>query len=424
MILRPRYLEQLKDYMWDGQIKIITGIRRCGKSVLLFELFYNYLLDTGVQPKNIIRLELDKRRDAKYRNPVQLAGYIETILNGSTEKYYLFIDEIQFCYEVPDADNPGHSITVYDMLNELKGWSNLDVYVTGSNSKMLSHDIATEFRGRASQIQVWPLSFSEYHNYIGGDRRDNFDTYMVYGGMPYLFNLKNERQQADYLKRLFAEVYIKDIVERKHIRHRDLLEDILNLLSSSVGSLTNPANITNTLRSIRKTAVNASTASDYLRHIQEAFLVTEAKRYDIKGKRYMDTPCKYYYTDLGLRNARLNFRQIDPGHIMENIIFNELLAREYSVDVGIVTDRRHGQNAQKEIDFIVNRGDKRVYIQSAYEINSSEKENTELDSLKLTKDFFGKIIIQRDLPRAYTDENGILHCSVTEFLLNEDICNL
>ncbi len=421
MINRDRYLQKVVDYMWDGQIKVITGIRRCGKSTLLFHLFYDYLLKKGVKAENIIQLELDKRKFAKYRSPIVLAEFVEKQVKDRRKKYYLFIDEIQFCYAVPDPDNAGQEITVYDLLNELKDYENLDVYVTGSNSKMLSKDIATEFRGRASQIQVYPLSFSEYHRYKGGSARDNFDAYMVYGGMPYLLKLKNPEQQKKYLSSLFDEVYIKDIVERNRVERPDILANIMENLSSQVGSLTNPTNITNSLKSVKNEKLSVNTVSAYIGYCKDAFIVNEAKRYDVKGKHYFDYPNKYYYMDVGLRNALLNFRQIDPGHLMENVIYNELVSRGYSVDVGVVVDRRSGEKIKKEIDFVVNDGDKRLYIQSAWTMNTNEKIEAELDSLKLAKDFFAKIVVQNDIPETFRDNDGILHMKLIDFLLTPNI---
>lgn len=421
MIVRERYLQKIVDYMWDGQIKVITGIRRCGKSTLLFQIFYEYLLKKGSKAENIITLELDKRKYVKYRNPIVLAEYVESQVKDRRKKYYLFIDEIQFCYSVPDPDNAGHEVTVYDLLNELKDYENLDVYVTGSNSKMLSKDIATEFRGRASQIHVYPLNFAEYHGHKGGSARDNLDSYMLYGGMPYLLKLKNSEQQKQYLSSLFEEVYIKDIVERNKVERSDILGNILDNLSSQISSLTNPTNITNALKSIKNEKLSKNTVSDYIEYCKDAFIVSEAKRYDVKGKHYFDYPNKYYFADVGLRNARLNFRQIDSGHLMENIVYNELVSRGYSVDVGVVVDRRKGENAQKEIDFVVNQGDRRIYIQSAWQMNTDEKINAELDSLKLAKDFFSKIIVQNDIPETFRDTDGILHVNLIEFLLNPDI---
>ena len=417
MFQRERYIQKIVDYMHDGQVKVITGIRRCGKSTLLFDLFYDYLLINGVPAENVIKIQLDKRKDSKYRNPIVLADYVEKILSGKLEQYYLFIDEVQFCYSVPDPDNAGYEITLYDMLNELKDYKNLDVYVTGSNSKMLSKDISTEFRGRSSQIRVFPLSFSEYNEAVGGDWRDNLEHYMIYGGMPYLLQLKNDEQRVTYLSSLFDEVYIKDIVERNSIERVDIMNDILNVLSSLMSSLTNPLNITNTLKSVKNEKLSVNTVSSYIEYCKDSFLVAEAKRYDVKGKHYFDYPNKYYFTDVGLRNARLGFRQIDTGHIMENIIYNELVLRGYSVDVGVVVDRTKGQNAQKEIDFVVNNVDKRIYIQSALRMDEDEEVNAELKSLLLAKDFFKKIIIRMDIPRSFYDENGIFHCTLIDFLL-------
>lgn len=421
MIARDSYIRLLKEYMHDGQVKVITGIRRCGKSVLLFQLFYEYLLNSGVPEDHIIKLELDKRKDAKYRNPIRLADHVNELISNNPQQFYLFIDEIQFCYETQDPDNPGYSITIYDLLNELKDSPNLDVYVTGSNSKMLSKDIATEFRGRASQIHVYPLSFSEYNQAMGGDRRDNFEQYLIYGGMPYLLNLQSIRQKQDYLQSLFREVYIKDIIEYNGIERQDILDDMLDFFSSSVGSLTNATKIVNSLNSVKHASVSNNTVSAYIGYMIDAFLIYEARRYDIKGKSYFDYPNKYYYTDIGLRNARLQFRQIDPGRMMENIIYMELIRRGYAVDVGVVTDRRNGQKKQKEIDFVVNQGDKRMYIQSAWQMANLAKENTEMDSLKLTNDFFKRIIIRSDIPGMMTDNQGIIHCNIIDFLLREDL---
>lgn len=420
MIQRDLYLHRLVSYMWDGQIKVITGIRRCGKSILLFELFRDYLLAQGVDIENIIMVELDKRKDIKYRNPITLCNMVEAKIQQSTQQYYLFIDEVQLSVSVPDPDLPGEMVTIYDMLNELRGYNNLDVYVTGSNSKMLSSDIITEFRGRSSQIHVYPLSFREFFSAVGGDKRDAFDRYMLYGGMPYLLNLREDAQRKAYLQQLFNAVYIKDIVEREGIERPDILSDVLDYLASSVSSLTNPTNIANTLNSIQKANVSVNTVSNYLGYLKNAFLISEAKRWDVKGKHYFQYPNKYYYTDIGLRNARVNFRQFDPGHIMENILYNELIIQGYSVDVGVVTDRRKRQNVQKEIDFVVNQGDKKVYIQSAYELSHAEKTAGELDSLRLTNDFFGKIVMRRDIPASFSDENGIRHINVLDFLLGKE----
>jgi len=421
MIDRKRYLNKIVDYMNDGQIKVITGIRRCGKSTLLFELFYNYLLQQGVKEESVIKLQLDSRPYAKYRNPVLLAEYVANRMQHRKDKQYLFIDEIQYCYSVDDPDNPGYKITVYDVLNELKSYKNLDVYVTGSNSRMLSSDIGTQFRGRASQIRVYPLSFQELQQYLGGDIEKNLRQYMLYGGMPYLVNLKNDSQRREYLKSLFDEVYLKDILERFSLDKLDVLENVLDLLASSIGSLTNPTNIANTLTSVKHVKISAVTVAKYLKFVMDSFLISEVKRYDVKGKHYFDYPNKYYYVDIGLRNARINFRQQDLGYVMENIIYNELLARGYAVDVGVVRDRQNGSNLQIEIDFVANYGDRRVYIQSAYGLFNEDKLATELKSLVLAKDFFRKIIIRNDILESFEDENGIYHCRFCDFLLNEHI---
>ena len=419
IIARDRYLNQIIDYMGDGQIKVITGIRRCGKSVLLFNLFNDYLLSHGVKEEDIIKIQLDQRKNSKYRNPIVLADYIESIVSNSKKNYFVFIDEIQFCFEVDDPNNKGHKISIYDLLNELKSYSNLDVYVTGSNSQMLSKDIATQFRGRASKIHVWPLSFTEYHSYYNRDVRDDFDQYMIYGGMPYLLTRKNDQQKKDHLTALYDEIYVKDIVERYNIQKIDILEKILNYLSSSISSLTNPNNIVKALKEQEDIKTTSNTVASYLSYIEDTFLIEKAQRYDIKGKKYFDYPNKYYFCDVGLRNARLNFRQQDRGHIMENIIYNELRMRGYSVDVGVVEERRNNDRINREIDFVVNYGDKKLYIQSAYEIPTNQKSQNETASLKLTDDFFQKIIIQRDITGQYTDADGIIHWNIIDFLLGQ-----
>lgn len=419
MIKRDFYLERLIHNMWNGEIKVITGIRRCGKSVLLFDLFYEYLIAQGVSEDHIIKIELDQRRYYKFRNPITLCEYVEdTVSNRSAEKYYLFIDEVQFTERVVDKENGGIKVTIYDMLNELKAYKNLDVYVTGSNSKGLSKDIATEFRGRATQIYVFPLSFDEFYSFTGGDEQKALDTYMLYGGMPRLLALKDEKDKKDYLTSLYNELYVKDIVERNRIEREDILNDILNFLASQISSLTNPNNIANAISSMKNDKINSTMVSNYVKYIIDSFLISMAKRYDVKGKTYFNYPNKYYYTDIGLRNARLNYRQYDPGHIMENIIYNELIRRGYSVDVGVVYDRVGGGNVQKEIDFVVNDADKKIYIQSALRMDDDKKTSSELLPLILTKDFFKKIIIRMDVSHNFYDDNGIFHCNLIDFLLN------
>ena len=418
MIKRDFYLHRMIHHMWNGEIKVITGIRRCGKSVLLFDLFYEYLLSQGVQEDHIIKIELDQRRYYKFRNPITLCEYVEGLISAKKEdKFYLFIDEVQLTIKMIDKENGGIEVSIYDMLNELKAYKNLDVYVTGSNSKGLSKDIATEFRGRASQIHVFPLSFAEFYSHVGGDERKALDTYMLYGGMPRLLAFTEEKDQKDYLSSLYSELYIKDIVERSGIEREDILNDILDFLASQISSLTNPTNIANALNSMKHEKINSTLVSNYVQHIIDSFLISMARRYDVKGKTYFKYPNKYYYTDIGLRNARLNYRQYDPGHIMENIIYNELLCRGYSVDVGVVTDRSRGANTQKEIDFVVNDADKKIYIQTAFRMDTDKKSASELTSLLLTKDFFKKIIVRMDIPHSFYDDNGIFHCNLIELLL-------
>lgn len=419
MIKREPYLNRLIRNMWNGEIKVITGIRRCGKSVLLFDLFYEYLLSQGVSEDHILKIELDQRRYYKYRNPIVLCEYVEnTIKERNDEKLYLFIDEVQLTAKVVDRENGDIEVTIYDMLNELKAYKNLDVYVTGSNSKGLSKDIATEFRGRATQIHVFPLSFAEFYSAVGGDERKALDTYMLYGGMPRLLALEDEKDKKDYLMSLYSELYVRDIVERNGIEREDVLNDILDFLASQISSLTNPNNIANAISSMKNEKINASMVSNYVQYIIDSFLVSMAKRYDVKGKTYFKYPNKYYYTDIGLRNARLNYRQYDPGHIMENMIYSELLRRGYSVDVGMVCDRTSGSKVQKEIDFVVNDADKKIYIQSAFRMDTDQKEFSELSSLMLTKDFFKKIVVRMDVPHNYYDDNGIFHCNLIDFLLD------
>ena len=418
MIKRDSYLNRMIHHMWNGEVKVITGIRRCGKSVLLFDLFYEYLLSQSVQEDHIIKIELDQRRYYKFRNPITLCEYVEDLVSGKKdEKFYLFIDEVQLTTKVIDKENGGIEVSIYDMLNELKAYKNLDVYVTGSNSKGLSKDIATEFRGRATQIHVFPLSFEEFYSHVGGDEKKALDTYMLYGGMPRLLALTDEKDKKDYLSSLYSELYIKDIVERNGIEREDILHDILDFLASQISSLTNPTNIANALTSMKNEKVNSTLVSNYVQHIIDSFLISMAKRYDVKGKTYFKYPNKYYYTDIGLRNARLNYRQYDPGHIMENIIYNELLRRGYFVDVGVVTDRTGGANLQKEIDFVVNDADKKIYIQSAFQMDTEKKESSELASLILTKDFFKKIIVRMDIPHNFYDDTGIFHCNLIDLLL-------
>ena len=426
-IKRDSYLQQLISYRFDGLVKVITGIRRCGKSYLLKNIYRGYLLENGVKDEQIITIELDLAKDIKYRNPLILSSYIREKVEKSKEEYYLFVDEIQMSDEVANPYNPdGKRITFYDALNDLRGLSNLDVYVTGSNSKMLSSDILTEFRGRSDEIRVHPLSFAEYYSAVGGDKNEAFDEYAFYGGMPLILSRPNDATKMNYLKSLFQEVYIKDIVERKRIERQDVLEQILDLLCSSVGSLTNPTKIANTLKSKQGYSVSANTIRTYIGHLEDAFLFSESKRYDVKGKSYFDSPNKYYSEDIGLRNARIGFRQQEMTHIMENIIYNELNIRQFLVDVGVVYQRAINDNGNsvripREIDFVVNSGGKRTYIQSAYAMPDDEKAEIELRPFTLTGDFFPKIVVRKDIGKRWYDDNGILNINVTDFLLDKDV---
>ena len=426
-IRRDRYLRQITGFMWDGQVKVITGIRRCGKSYLLNVLFRNYLLEKGVSAENIISVELDLTKDIQYRDPLVLAGYVRSRTEGRQEQYYLFVDEIQMSDEVSNPYNPeGKKITFYDALNDLRSIPNLDVYVTGSNSKMLSRDILTEFRGRSDEIHVHPLSFAEYYSAVGGDREAAFDEYAFYGGMPLILSRPDDTAKADYLTSLFSEVYFKDIVERKKVGREDILSLLLDLLCSSVGSLTNPKKIADTLRSKTSENTSQNTISSYIAYLEDAFLFSEAKRYDVKGRRYFEYPYKYYCEDIGLRNARIGFRQQEMTHIMENIIYNELIIRGFSVDVGVVfsNEKNPGGSYSKmprEIDFIASKGSRKVYIQSAFALPDEEKREQELRPFALTGDSFPKVTVRKDIRKKWYDENGVLNIGLTEFLLDDDL---
>ncbi len=426
-IKRDSYLQQLISYRFDGLVKVITGIRRCGKSYLLKNIYRDYLLQNGVKNKQIITVELDLAKDIKFRNPLLLSSYVREKVEGSKEEFYLFVDEIQMSDEVSNPYNKdGKKITFYDTLNDLRSLPNLDVYVTGSNSKMLSSDILTEFRGRSDEIRVHPLSFAEYYSAIGGDKNEAFDDYAFYGGMPLVLSRPNDVAKMNYLKSLFTEVYIKDIVERKRIERQDVLEQILDLLCSSIGSLTNPAKIADTLKSRQTAFVSANTIRAYIGYLEDAFLFSESKRYDVKGKSYFDFPNKYYSEDIGLRNARIGFRQQEMTHIMENIIYNELINRQFSVDVGVVYARTVNQNGNsvrspREIDFVVTSGGKKTYIQSAYAIPNEEKMEAELRPFALTGDFFPKIVVRKDIGKRWYDENGILNIGLIDFLLDKEL---
>ena len=430
-IKRNRYLKEIIAFMWDGQVKVITGIRRCGKSYLLRKLFKNHLLNEGVAEDHILSFELDLARDIRYRNPLELSAHVREVVEHSSDRYYLFVDEIQMSDEVLNPYNPsGKKITFYDALNDLKSLSNLDIYVTGSNSKMLSSDILTEFRGRSDEIHVHPLSFSEYYMAVGGDKQNAFDDFAFYGGMPLILSRPTDSAKMAYLKSLFSEVYLKDIVERKKIKREDVLSAILDLLCSSIGSLTNPTKVTAAINTMQKRSgeniVSLNTVKAYMDCLSDSFLFTECKRWDVKGKSYFDYPNKYYCEDLGLRNARIGFRQQEMTHIMENIIFNELIIRECSVDIGIVYGNEKNSKGKitpvaQEINFIANSGNKKTYIQSAYALGTEEKAISENRPFWLTGDSFPKIIVRSDIRKRWYDEKGILNINVIDFLLDDTL---
>ncbi len=430
-IKRDRYLNKLISFMWDGQVKVIIGIRRCGKSYLLHRLFRNYLLNQGVDETHILSFELDLVRDIRFRNPLELAGHVRGAVEGKDERFYLFVDEIQMSDEVENPYNSkGKKITFYDALNDLKSLSNLDIYVTGSNSKMLSSDILTEFRGRSDEIRVHPLSFSEYYAAVGGDKYDAFDAYAFYGGMPLILSRPTDAAKMQYLTSLFSEVYLKDIVERKKIKREDVLASILDLLCSSVGSLTNPTKVTDSINTKQRRSgenvVSPNTVKSYMDHLADAFLFAECKRWDVKGKNYFDYPNKYYCEDVGLRNARIGFRQQEMTHIMENIIYNDLIIRECAVDIGIVYGKEANVQGKvstvtREIDFIAARGGKKSYIQSAYALLTEEKTAQENKPFSLIGDSFPKFIVRHDIRKRWYDNNGILNIGIIDFLLDDTI---
>lgn len=426
IISRDVYLNRIISKMENGLIKVITGIRRCGKSFLLFNLFHDYLIENGIEEKQIISIALDDDLFVNYRDPDKLSKYIRGKIVNS-DMYYILIDEVQYAITNDELKNP-ETIKLYSVLNGLMRLRNVDIYVTGSNSKMLTKDVMTAFRGRGDEVKIYPISFKEYYSFVGGDKSDAYEEYALYGGMPLVLTKNSDAEKVNYLQALFTEVYFKDIAERYDIELPDVLSELTDDLCSSVGSLTNANKISNTLRTVKNIKVSSTTISNYLNYLTESFLFSNAKRYDIKGKKYFEYPSKYYCTDIGLRNARLNFRQQEETHIMENIIYNELLCREYSVDVGVVeiVETNAGKRTKKqcEIDFVVNRGLKKYYIQSALSVSEQAKLETELRPLKNTKDFFKKIIITKTSMRPWTDDDGILHLGLYEFLLNENSLEL
>lgn len=427
-IERNRYLKRLVSLRDNGQVKIITGIRRCGKSFLLNTLFHDYLLQDGVKPKQIIMIELDNDSNARYRNPIELGDYVRTLTSDKSKRYYVVLDEIQ---KVASIRNPflpkdaDERIGFVDVLNGLRSQSNIDLYVTGSNSKMLSSDIATEFRGRGDIIQLAPLTFDEFYAAFPTDKRLAWREFITYGGMPKLMSLSSYEEKAKYLTDLFQLIYLADVVERNKLKADiSILDDLLNIVASSIGSLTNPTRLANTFESVMHLRIKNETLSHYLDSFVDAFILSKAHRYDIKGKAYIDTPLKYYFSDIGLRNVKINFRQQEENHIMENILYNELTARGFNVDVGVVPVRWRDKEEKMrqsmlEVDFVVNKAEKRYYIQSALTVADEEKRLQETNSLNRIGDSYQKLIIVKDDILPWTDDKGVKYINIQDFLLND-----
>lgn len=421
-IVRDLYLNRLIDRMHNGMVKVITGIRRCGKTYLLFELFGNYLRARGVPDDHIIEVAFDAEESVALRDPGALSAYLRSRIADSREQYYVFLDEVQYVItkeELKSTDTPPR---LYGVLNGLLRMRNVDVYVTGSNSKLLSSDVMTEFRGRGDEVRVRPLTFSEFMQTFDGDRYQGWAEYTVYGGMPLVASMRSDEQKVRYLERLFDETYLRDVVDRYELRKSGELGDLVSVLASDIGALTNPNKLERTFRSVLHSKIGVQTIAHYIDCLEDAFLIEEARRYDVKGRRYIGSPVKYYFEDVGLRNARLGFRQIEESHIMENIVYNELRARGYSVDVGVVESReRDGGRSirrQLEVDFVARLGSERYYIQSALEVRTPEKESQEKASLRGIDDSFRKIVLVRDVVKPLYDEHGVLTMSVFDFLLD------
>ena len=429
MYPREQYLKEIISKKDNGRIKIITGLRRSGKSVLLFQLYREWLLGEGVKEDQIIALALDILENARYRNPLELDKYVRDHMVDPKKRYYIFIDEIQFVSEIqnPYVDNEDAKITFIDVILGFMHMDNADVYVTGSNSKMLSSDILTQFRDRGDEIRVYPLSFAEFYNEYEGDKRGAWQDYYTYGGMPLATSLESHEEKSRYLRDLYDRTYIKDVLERHEIKNdTEVLDILLDVLASGIGSLTNPSKLANTFKSERQIGIGSETIEKYIGYFEESFLIEKAVRYDVKGRKYIGTPAKYYYTDLGLRNARLGFRQLEETHIMENVLYNDLIRRGMNVDVGVVeynTKDADGKKIRKqlEVDFVVNQGGKRFYIQSALSIADPDKKEQEIESLKRIPDSFSKMVVVRDYLKPWQDENGITYVGIEQFLLNEEL---
>lgn len=429
MFPRKQYLEKLIKKKDNGRVKVITGLRRCGKSVLLFKLYKDYLLSEGVAQEQIIGLALDVLANAKYRNPMELDKYIRDQITDSSKRYYVFIDEIQFVSRIqnPYVDDPTAKITFIDVVLGLMQIPNADIYVTGSNSNMLSSDILTQFRDRGDEIRVHPLSFAEFYEEYKEDKRGAWQDYYTYGGMPVVTTLDSHEEKSRYLSDLFTGTYIKDVLERHKVTNDDeVLGILLDILASSVGSLTNPSKLSNTFKSEMQKSIASDTIERYLGYFTDAFIIRKAERYDVKGKRYIKTPAKYYYSDPGLRNARLGFRQIEETHLMENVIYNDLIRRDLNVDVGVVeyntrNARGKSERRQLEVDFVVNKGSDRYYIQSALTVADPAKREQEIASLLRIPDSFRKIVVVKDYMKPWHDDHGIMYVGVEQFLLDSEL---
>ena len=427
-LARKEYLRKLINKMDNGRVKIITGIRRCGKSYLLFELFTKYLKENGIAQNQIIGLALDELQNAKYRNPIELDKYIREKITDESKRYYILIDEIQFVSEIqnPYVDAENAKLTFVDVVLGLIKIKNADVYITGSNSKMLSSDILTQFRDRGDEIRVFPLSFAEFYEVYKGNERNAWLDYYTYGGMPVVLSLSSHEEKSQYLRDLFTLTYLKDVIERNSVQNEaETLEILVNTVASAIGSLTNPSKLSNTFASEKHININSTTLDKYLNYFSDAFLMSKVQRYDVKGRKYIHTPVKYYFTDVGIRNARLGFRQQEESHIMENILYCDLIRRGYDVDVGvvekhIVTDDGKKVRKKLEVDFVVNRGSRRYYIQSALSVADPEKQKQEIASLIQIPDSFKKIIVVRDYIKPRQDENGILYIGIEQFLLDDN----
>lgn len=427
-IERNRYLQKLINSRKNGQVKIITGVRRCGKSFLLSVLYRDYLLHEGVLPEQIITVELDNDINVRYRNPLELGAYLREKVANTEMDYYILLDEIQMVESIKNPYMPKESdskITFVDVLLGLRSLPHVDVYVTGSNSKMLSSDVATAFRDRGDEIHITPLTYDEFYAAYPNEKRYAWREYMTFGGMPYVLHKSTYEEKSRYLQELFRLTYIKDVVERNRLRANiEVLDELLNVVASSVGSLSNPTRLSNTFKSVKGLNVKNETISTYLDCFIDAYILCKSYRYDIKGRSYIDTPLKYYFTDIGLRNARLNFRQQEENHIMENIIYNELIARGFNVDVGVVEYNHIDENGKKvrsqlEVDFVVNQTEKRYYIQSALTVADEDKRKQEVNSLNRIDDSYTKIVVVRDNVLPWTDDKGVQYINIEDFLLDK-----